>query len=301
MTAEPPVLASSDGRPELRIERVLAHPRDKVWRAITEPSQLSAWYPFQATEIDPRVGGLLRFDDTQGSALDAVITEFDPPRAFAFQLPDAGRIVPGGREGPNTIRLELRPDDAGCRLIFTQLFSDRPAAASYAAGWQTCLDALAVLLTGARPVPGAPDAALHESYVRLFGLDQGSAEGTPDGWRVRFERQCMLLPIPAVWAALSGVDGRSPVRPGQPAPSSATTPPFHAGAVTAADTERLLEFDWGTREHAGGRVRWELAGGPGGARVTLTVTGPPELTAERSMALITWRDHLATLLDSAGH
>ncbi|MEV0089074.1 hypothetical protein [Saccharopolyspora sp. NPDC050642] len=33
-----------DGRYELRFERRLAHPREKVWRAIIGPAQLRAWF-----------------------------------------------------------------------------------------------------------------------------------------------------------------------------------------------------------------------------------------------------------------
>ena len=37
---------TEDGRPAVRIERALRHPVAKVWRALTEPSQLNQWFPF---------------------------------------------------------------------------------------------------------------------------------------------------------------------------------------------------------------------------------------------------------------
>ena len=33
-----------DGRPALRFERRLAHPVDRVWRAVSEPAELERWF-----------------------------------------------------------------------------------------------------------------------------------------------------------------------------------------------------------------------------------------------------------------
>ena len=113
-----------------------------------------------------------------------------------------------------------RPADTGSLLIFTHIFADRAGAASFAAGWQACLDAMDDVLAG-RPVQDegrdAMDAA-HERYVADFGLADGWAEDTEDGWRVSFERQ-LVRPAETVWAALSG--GAPPV-PGARVPASLT-------------------------------------------------------------------------------
>src|SRR5215207_7904670 len=138
-------LRTTAGRPMLRIERRIAHAPEKVWRAITEPAHLSQWYPFQATELDLRVGGKIRFDNGQGMTMDAVVTELDPPRLFAFSEQAPAEMQ---RESRDLVHFELRPDGAGCLLIFTHTFDDRPAAASYASGWQICLDGLELLLDG---------------------------------------------------------------------------------------------------------------------------------------------------------
>ncbi len=34
-----------DGRWQLRFERTLPHPPEKVWRALTEPQHLARWFP----------------------------------------------------------------------------------------------------------------------------------------------------------------------------------------------------------------------------------------------------------------
>lgn len=198
-------LGMYEGQAALRMERRLAHPREKVWRALTEPDRLGQWFPFKVVEMDLRVGGKIAFDGG-GMTMDAEITELDPPRLFAF-LQHAPREMP--REGDNILRFELLPDEGGCLLVFTQVFQDRPAAASYASGWQVCLDAMDAIV-GGRPAqwPAGNFAHLHEAYVEALGLAEGTAERLDEslgdqaggGWRVRFERQ-LTRPVEEVWTA----------------------------------------------------------------------------------------------------
>lgn len=48
-------LDTNDGRPELRLERHLAHPVERVWRAIVVPAELGRWFP-AAADWTPRPG-----------------------------------------------------------------------------------------------------------------------------------------------------------------------------------------------------------------------------------------------------
>ena len=48
-------LETIDGRPALRFQRRLAHPVDRVWRAITEPDELEDWFVARP-EWRPEVG-----------------------------------------------------------------------------------------------------------------------------------------------------------------------------------------------------------------------------------------------------
>jgi uncharacterized protein YndB with AHSA1/START domain len=274
------------GRTVLRMERRLAHPPAKVWRALTEPAELSRWYPFTATDIELRVGGAIRFDLSSDphlnldAVMEGVVTEVDPPRVFAFSEP-AGDVLE--REGDNLLRFELYPDPDGCLLVFTHVFHDRPGAAANAAGWAVCLDAMDAALAG-RPAAQADFVALHEAYLHQFGLAGGSTEDTPEGWRIRFERQLMMQPVEQAWARLANT---APVV-GDPPPAPFTLQDGLAGPVTVVEAPRLLEYEW-----RGGTVRWELASHPAGARVTLTQTGPATLDRER--ALSAWQDRLDQL------
>lgn len=267
-------LGTIDGRPALRMERRLAHPPEKVWRALTEPDRLSRWFPFTVVELDLRVGGKIGFDGG-GMTMDGEVVELDPPRLFAF-LQHAPRQM--GREGDNLLRFELVPEKGGCLLVFTQVFDDRPAAASYASGWQVCLDALDAV-AGGRPAewPEGNFAHLHQSYVETFGLAEGVAERADDGWRVRFDRQ-LTRPVEEVWETAGG----PAAVPGSPAPEG-----LGEGVVTAVRPAEQVESAYG-----GTRVRWELSQGTGhGARLTVTVTG----LADPAEALKAWRDRVETL------
>ncbi|ETK34935.1 SRPBCC family protein [Microbispora sp. ATCC PTA-5024] len=264
-------LTTEGGRTVLRMERTLAHPVEKVWRAVTRPAELAHWYPFPVAELDLQVGGKIRFTNQDGTTADGVVTEADRPRVFAFR-----QDAPAGMryEGETEIRIELRPEEGGCLLVFTQVFHDRPAAASYASGWQVCLDALEATLDD-RPVRLPEDnfPHLHESYVAAFGLAEGTAERDGDGWRVRFERQ-LTRPVEEVWRRLGGPSARV----GAPAPG-----PY--GTISGVEDRALLEAE-------DGRVRWELSQGTGhGARLTVTETG----LADPAPALAAWRDRIEAL------
>jgi uncharacterized protein YndB with AHSA1/START domain len=278
-------LITAGGRSVLRFERRLAHPVHKVWQAVTDPAQLSEWFPSDM-DIDLRPGGRIRFvfRNGEGPTLDGVITNLDPPTLFAYTWGDAH------------LRFELRPVADGCLLIFTHTFDDRPSAASFAAGWCTCLTALTMVLNG-EPVQVLDDwAELHESYVEAFGLLEGTADETPDGWTVRFERQ-LTRPTGQVWAELTGAAHPATAEPavGEPAPPPSTSRHAPAGAITAARAPALLEYQWSCGGEPAGRVRWELSDGPGGARVVLTQTVPARLPDHRAEALAAWRTHLQSL------
>ncbi len=93
----------------------------------------------------------------------------------------------------------------------------------------------------------------------------------------------------------AAADGANHV--GGPAPRATTNGYVAAGTVTALQPPTLLEYDWRFEDEPAGRVRWELAEGPGGARVVLTQTGSQELQDQRITALAAWHTHLELLAD----
>ncbi|MEV6608117.1 SRPBCC family protein [Kutzneria sp. NPDC051319] len=200
---DPTLGTHTDGRPALRFERRLKHPPELVWRAITEPEQLRAWYPIRALTIDLRVGGRIEFE-----GMHAVVTQLDPPRVFAFSEHAPPEMQ---RESDDLIHFTLTPDGDGCLLVFTHVFDDRPAAASYGSGWNLCLNALLAHVNSEEFRMERPSDAHHEQLIHQFALDQGSVTPVGDGYQVRFERQ-LTRPVEDVRAALGDLDADPSVR-----------------------------------------------------------------------------------------
>jgi uncharacterized protein YndB with AHSA1/START domain len=153
----------------LTFTRRLAHSREKVWRAVTEPEHLAVWYP-QEIVGDRRAGAPLRFVTSAGEGFDGQMLVFDPPSVMEFTW------------GADLLRIELRPDGPGTLLTLTDTFDDLGKAARDAAGWHECLDRLVSGLDGASP-PAWGDRwrQVHPLYVAGLGPD-ASTIGPPPGW-----------------------------------------------------------------------------------------------------------------------
>jgi uncharacterized protein YndB with AHSA1/START domain len=163
-----------DGRWRLRFTRTLAHPPDKVWRAITEPEHLAHWFP-TTIEGDRAAGAPLRFSFPGGEAppFEGEMIVYEPPSAMEL------------RWGPDVVRLELRATATGTELTLLDTLEERGKAARDGTGWHVCLDSLAEHL---RAEPAAREAMsawrdLHPHYVERFGPEAatiGPPEGLPD-------------------------------------------------------------------------------------------------------------------------
>ncbi|WP_169515735.1 SRPBCC family protein [Amycolatopsis nigrescens] len=277
-------LDATDGKPVLRLERRLAHPPEKVWRAISDPAEMVHWFPAKV-ETELAVGAEMRFTfEGEDATTSGEILEMDPPKLFVY------------RWQTDVLRFELVPDGAGCHLYFTHIVSEalggRQAAGRNAAGWDTCLDALAGRLDGTAPATGPDDMlALMEGYAERFGLAEGEVRRTEDGYLLRFERDLVWRPMSAVWALIGGDVG-----PGDQPPVGATNGYVPAGGVTEVESERLLAYRWLHDGAPAGEIRWELDADPeAGHRVVLTQTVPAELAGLRATALAAWQTQIEVL------
>ncbi|WP_017559549.1 SRPBCC family protein [Nocardiopsis baichengensis] len=280
MTADE--LTTVDGRPALRMERRLAHPVEQVWRALTEPERLNRWYPFPVASLDLRVGGAIRFDDGEGTTMDGVVVELDPPHRFAFSEHAPEEM---GREGDDIARFELEPDGDGCLLVFTHVFDDRPGAASYAVGWDTCLGALRAVAAGREPEWAAPPPSALEEAVDRFGLGAGRIEEASGEAVLTVERQ-LARPADEVWSMLAG---EGAVEPGARVPEGFRAAGVEAGPVTEVKHPALLEYAWTDGGARVGRVRWELSPGTGhGARLEVVQTAEAADRGRLAEALPAW-------------
>jgi uncharacterized protein YndB with AHSA1/START domain len=149
-----------DGRWRLRFTRILPHPPEKVWRAVTEPEHLARWFP-TTIEGERTAGAHLRFAFPAGQlpAFEGEMTAYEPPSLMEL------------RWGPDLLRLELRAVEQGTELTLLDTLEALGKAARDGAGWHTCLDALEAELEDrgdAREELGRWEE-LHPRYVERFG------------------------------------------------------------------------------------------------------------------------------------
>ncbi|MGW1739459.1 SRPBCC domain-containing protein [Nocardia sp. NPDC001965] len=161
-----------------RYERELAHPPEKVWRALTESEHLRHWFPADILG-ERRAGAAVRFRfwpeaveradtelaeagvDTEDPELPGRILTWEPPRLFEFLWDDEHLLF------------EIVPEGTGSRLLCTVWFgTPGPHGISgTAAGYHACLDALGASLdTGSGGVP-EPESilALEGRYAEIIG------------------------------------------------------------------------------------------------------------------------------------
>ncbi len=166
------ILERGSGQVTLRFTRRLSHPPAKIWRAITEPEHLAAWFP-TTVEGDLVPGAQLRFSfrEMDLPSFDGTMRVCEPPKLLEFSW------------GDERLRFELTPDGAGTLLRFSASFAEIGRAARDGAGWQTCLDLLGYELAG-EPAPWPQDERwrqVHRAYVRAFG-PEAAIVGPPAEW-----------------------------------------------------------------------------------------------------------------------
>jgi len=171
------VLEDHEGGVALRFERERAHPPERVWRALTERAELSAWHP-TPFELDRLPGGAVKYASGAGlpAMEDGEVLDFDPPRLLAYTWFE------------DRLRWELRPQGDGCLLVLTHTFGERFKAARDGAGWHVCLWWLSRHLDGAPTgrgddVDGLPRGwrELNEEYLRRFDIPPEKATPPPSG------------------------------------------------------------------------------------------------------------------------
>ncbi|MCD1258387.1 SRPBCC family protein [Paenibacillus athensensis] len=122
-----------------RFERRYKHAVDKVWAALTDNEQLGKWFPELSVE-DLRTGGRIRFDMRDGTFVDMNILDCKPLKALEYTW------------GSDTVRFELYPDGAGCRLLLLERLNGlTDHTPKDLAGWHVCLDVITVILDGSEP------------------------------------------------------------------------------------------------------------------------------------------------------
>jgi uncharacterized protein YndB with AHSA1/START domain len=160
-----------DGRWQLRFTRRLAHPPEKVWRAITEHGHLAHWFP-TTIEGDRTAGAALTFafPDGQWPSFEGEMLAYEPPSLIEFLW------------GTDVIRMEVAPAAGGSVLTLFDTLEERGKAARDGTGWHACLDGLQAHLDGD---PAAREnlsrwKELNADYIERFGPEAATI-GPPEG------------------------------------------------------------------------------------------------------------------------
>lgn len=127
------------------VERDLAHPPAKVWRALTTPHLIAEW--LMQSDFAPSVGHAFTMTGAWGGTLDCTVLTVIPERELAytwnFAHPDPAFDL------RSTVTFTLTPIPTGTRLRMEQagFRPDQPQAYGGARqGWPAHLDALTTTL-----------------------------------------------------------------------------------------------------------------------------------------------------------
>jgi uncharacterized protein YndB with AHSA1/START domain len=156
-----------DDRWAIRFTRRFDHPIEKVWRAITEPEHLAAWFP-STIDGERRAGAPLSFHFDEHTDLAGEMLAFDPPHLMEL------------RWGDDVLRFELRSEGDGTVLELIDTTPEQGKAARDGAGWHECLDRLAHEVDGTEPPEmGAVWREVSPRYQAAFG-PEASTIGPPE-------------------------------------------------------------------------------------------------------------------------
>ncbi len=141
----------------LILVRELRHSPEKVWLALTDPTHLREWAPFEADGSLGAVGTvkLTTVGAPAARVTDAKVTRADAPKMLEYNW------------GEHDMRWELETSGDGTRLtLWTNI--GRRFIAMGAAGWHICFDVLDHLLSGT-PIGRmvGPDAVKFGGWQRL--------------------------------------------------------------------------------------------------------------------------------------
>ncbi|MHA6622120.1 SRPBCC family protein [Pseudonocardia sp. DLS-67] len=155
-----------DGRPAVRFERTYAHGPERVWTAITDPGELTHWFPAKVS-LEPHAGGTIDFtDDPNIDPRSGTILAFDPPHRLSYTW------------GTDELHFRLEPTGTGgSTLTFVNVLEARDSAARTAAGWTVCLAELDKHVSGA--LADGPHSATAEPWQPHY--DGYVAAGMPAG------------------------------------------------------------------------------------------------------------------------
>ena len=137
----------------LNLRRTFQAPREKVFRAWTDPEELKKWwgpegYATPSAEVDLRVGGKYRLGmrklpDGEIFYLSGIYREVRPPERLVYTW----RWEAQPEHGETLVTVEFREVGDSTEVVLThERFPTETARDDHNRGWSGCLDRLAKLL-----------------------------------------------------------------------------------------------------------------------------------------------------------
>jgi len=147
------MLDSNSAGTTLTLRRVFPAPRERVFRAWTDPAELKQWFHVQEgwstpiAEVDLRVGGKYRIGMQPPNGDPHIVTgtyrEIVIPRKLVYTWQLEG---PEGL-GPTVVTVEFYDQGASTEIVLTQeFFPDMKTGEEHSQGWDGCLQQLELLL-----------------------------------------------------------------------------------------------------------------------------------------------------------
>ncbi len=268
-------------------ERILPHPVQKVWDAITRPEELKYW--FTDIQYEPVEGAqmTIQFRDGARTRSYGEIVHIEPPVRFVWTW--EGELA----------EWELTPlgPDA-TKLVFRYSRVDGSYALKVAAGFHSILDLLVARLAGSEAMsPFGAEADDPEGLPYRIGYAEALYDQHPECVKETpvIVQTTVRTPVSAVWAALTDREqmARWYFELDDFRPEVGFTFTFagqgtegetyhHLCRVTQVDHERLLQYSWQYEGYPGySLVTFRLEAEPaGGTRVILTHFGLETFPAE---------------------
>jgi uncharacterized protein YndB with AHSA1/START domain len=133
-------------------QRILHHPIEDVWAAITDPKQLEIWFMTKVSRESTT--GRLEMRHANGVRATGRVLEWNPPRVYEYEwIVDPGPVLPHGEN--SIVRWELSSHKEGTLLVLTHRKLTRPTAEIFARGFSTLLERLSAQMDGT-PLPEPP-------------------------------------------------------------------------------------------------------------------------------------------------
>jgi len=120
------------------VEREIAHPPEKLWRALTQPHLIEEW--LMKNDFEPRVGHRFNLRGDWGGVLDCEVLTVEPNRTLSYTWNFAHEDA--AFDLKSVVTFTLTPTNTGTHLRMEQTGfrpSQKQAYAGARIGWQQFL------------------------------------------------------------------------------------------------------------------------------------------------------------------